>query len=168
MCLNRCLMWGICIIWMWIFTVIILEGKISLSMKALWLEGSTSRSGSYTLPQISSVRFCQAGSYNCLKARTLISCKAASLFSLSNSIIYCLVFSKFRVMDDCQMSANGIIHMDTGPKVCRRIGTVFDDFIPFCEPFVIPYFLWFAYVSMAVLYCFFKNKREYCRTLEAV
>ncbi len=39
-----------------------------------------------------------------------------------------------------------------------------DDFIPFCEPFVIPYFLWFAYVSVAVLYCFFKNKREYCRT----
>lgn len=39
-----------------------------------------------------------------------------------------------------------------------------DDFIPFCEWFVIPYFLWFAYVSVVVLYCFFKNKREYYRT----
>lgn len=39
-----------------------------------------------------------------------------------------------------------------------------DDFIPFCELFVIPYFLWFAYVSVVVLYCFFKNKPEYFRT----
>lgn len=39
-----------------------------------------------------------------------------------------------------------------------------DDAIPFCELFVIPYFLWFLYVSAAVLYCFFKNKREYYRT----
>lgn len=39
-----------------------------------------------------------------------------------------------------------------------------DDFIPFCEWFVIPYFLWFVYVSAAVFYCFFKNKQEYCRT----
>ena len=39
-----------------------------------------------------------------------------------------------------------------------------DDFIPFCELFVIPYFLWFAYVSVVVLYCFFKNKQEYYKT----
>lgn len=38
-----------------------------------------------------------------------------------------------------------------------------DDYIPFCELFVIPYFLWFAYVSVVVLYCFFKNKQEYYR-----
>ena len=38
-----------------------------------------------------------------------------------------------------------------------------DDYIPFCEVFVIPYFLWFAYVSVVVLYCFFKNKQEYYR-----
>ena len=39
-----------------------------------------------------------------------------------------------------------------------------DDIIPFCEIFVIPYFLWFAYVSTVVLYCFFKNKQEYYKT----
>lgn len=39
-----------------------------------------------------------------------------------------------------------------------------DDRIPFCELFVIPYFLWFAYVSVAVLYCFFNNKQEYYNT----
>lgn len=39
-----------------------------------------------------------------------------------------------------------------------------DDFIPFCELFVVPYFLWFAYVSAVVLYCFFQNKPEYFRT----
>lgn len=40
----------------------------------------------------------------------------------------------------------------------------FDDAIPFCEIFVIPYFLWFVYMGVAVLYCFFKNKQEYYRT----
>lgn len=39
-----------------------------------------------------------------------------------------------------------------------------DDVIPFCEIFVVPYFLWFAYVSAAVAYCFFKNKQEYFKT----
>lgn len=39
-----------------------------------------------------------------------------------------------------------------------------DDYIPFCEVFVIPYFLWFAYVSVAVVFLFFKNKQEYYRS----
>ena len=39
-----------------------------------------------------------------------------------------------------------------------------DDAIPFCEIFVIPYFLWFAYVSIVVLYLFFKDKQGYIRT----
>lgn len=36
-----------------------------------------------------------------------------------------------------------------------------DDFIPFNEYFIIPYFLWFAYVAGAIIYFFFKNKQEY-------
>ncbi len=36
-----------------------------------------------------------------------------------------------------------------------------DDYIPFCEAFVVPYFLWFGYVSVAVLYFFLKNKDDY-------
>ena len=39
-----------------------------------------------------------------------------------------------------------------------------DDSIPFCELFVIPYFMWFAYVSAAVLYQFFTDKTEYYKT----
>ncbi len=46
----------------------------------------------------------------------------------------------------------------------RIIHVWLDDYIPFCEIFVIPYFLWFAYVSVVVLYCFFKNKPEYVNT----
>lgn len=38
-----------------------------------------------------------------------------------------------------------------------------DDYIPFCELFIIPYFLWFLYVSTVVLYFFFTNKKEYFR-----
>ena len=34
----------------------------------------------------------------------------------------------------------------------RIIHMAADDYIPFCEVFVIPYFLWFAYVSAVVLY----------------
>lgn len=39
-----------------------------------------------------------------------------------------------------------------------------DDYIPFCEYFVIPYFLWFAYVTAEVIYFFFQSKEDYKRT----
>ena len=39
-----------------------------------------------------------------------------------------------------------------------------DDKIPFCEFFIIPYLLWFVYVSAVVLYFFFKDKQDYYRT----
>ena len=39
-----------------------------------------------------------------------------------------------------------------------------DDKIPFCEFFIVPYLLWFAYISVVVLYFFFKDKQDYYRT----
>lgn len=36
-----------------------------------------------------------------------------------------------------------------------------DDYIPFVEFFILPYLLWFVYVSYAVLYFFFKNKTDF-------
>lgn len=36
-----------------------------------------------------------------------------------------------------------------------------DDYIPFQEFFIIPYFLWFAYVSIVVFYLLFTNKTDY-------
>lgn len=36
-----------------------------------------------------------------------------------------------------------------------------DDYIPFCEVFIIPYLLWFAYVAVAVVYFFFNNVQDY-------
>ena len=41
------------------------------------------------------------------------------------------------------------------------IHVAFDDKIPFCEYFIIPYMLWFAYVACGIAYFFFKNKSEY-------
>lgn len=43
------------------------------------------------------------------------------------------------------------------------VHTVFDDWIPFCEVFIIPYLLWFPYMIFAVAYFIFynKNKQEY-------
>ena len=38
-----------------------------------------------------------------------------------------------------------------------------DDYIPFCEVFVIPYLLWFVYVAAVVIFLFLKNKSEYYR-----
>ena len=38
-----------------------------------------------------------------------------------------------------------------------------DDLIPFCEAFVIPYLLWFAYVAVVVIYFFFRDKDDYFR-----
>lgn len=38
-----------------------------------------------------------------------------------------------------------------------------DDMIPFCEYFVIPYFLWFAYVPTVMIFLFFTSKKDFYR-----
>lgn len=38
-----------------------------------------------------------------------------------------------------------------------------DDYIPFCEYFIIPYFLWFAYVAWGVIYFLLKDKEDFIR-----
>ena len=41
------------------------------------------------------------------------------------------------------------------------IHVALDDYIPFCEYFVIPYFLWFAYVAWGIVYMALHNKSDY-------
>ena len=36
-----------------------------------------------------------------------------------------------------------------------------DDKIPFCEYFIIPYFLWFIFVAAVMIYLFFYSKKEF-------
>ncbi|HBA69034.1 MAG TPA: serine/threonine protein phosphatase [Lachnospiraceae bacterium] len=48
-------------------------------------------------------------------------------------------------------------------KNYKIIHVTLDDYIPFCEIFIIPYLLWFVYVSAVVVYLFFKNKDDYYR-----
>lgn len=43
------------------------------------------------------------------------------------------------------------------------IHVALDDYIPFCEFFVIPYFLWFGYVAWGIGYFYLKNKEEYVK-----
>lgn len=52
----------------------------------------------------------------------------------------------------------------TVTKHYKVIHMTLDDYIPFCEVFVIPYFLWFAYVAGVVLFFFFKDKNDYYKT----
>ncbi len=47
---------------------------------------------------------------------------------------------------------------------CNIIHTALDDKIPFCEYFVIPYFLWFLYVPLVILILFFTSKKEFYQT----
>lgn len=49
-------------------------------------------------------------------------------------------------------------------KHYKLIHMAADDYIPFCEVFVIPYFLWFVYVAAVVIFFFFKNKTDYYKT----
>ena len=48
-----------------------------------------------------------------------------------------------------------------GTKQFRVVHMAVDDYIPFCEYFVIPYFLWFAYIAVGIGYFALKNKEEY-------
>ncbi len=43
------------------------------------------------------------------------------------------------------------------------IESVLDSYIPFCEAFIIPYYLWFAYIALTFLYFFFTNRRDFFR-----
>lgn len=52
----------------------------------------------------------------------------------------------------------------TVTKHYRIIHVAFDDYIPFCEVFVIPYLLWFVYVAAVVIYFFFRDKDDYFKT----
>ncbi len=41
------------------------------------------------------------------------------------------------------------------------INIPFDDMIPFIPEFIVPYFLWFPFILAAIVYVFFKDKREF-------
>lgn len=41
--------------------------------------------------------------------------------------------------------------------------TAMDDAIPFCEYFIIPYFLWFLYIATGIFFFLFKNKEDFYR-----
>lgn len=47
------------------------------------------------------------------------------------------------------------------------IHSSFDKMVPFCEYFVVPYFLWFFYIAFTVLWFMFKNKdqKEYLQLI---
>lgn len=82
---------------------------------------------------------------------------------------YRILFEKYR--HALPLIGYGIIywlwfwHLEhTVTKTYQVIHMNLDDHIPFCEIFVIPYFMWFAYVSVVVLYLFFTDKTEYYRT----
>lgn len=64
------------------------------------------------------------------------------------ALIYC---SWFAWLEKTVTKPSNLIHMQL------------DDSIPFCEVFIVPYLLWFAYVSAVVLYLFFKDKQDYYR-----
>ncbi len=48
-----------------------------------------------------------------------------------------------------------------GPANYMLVHMNIDDYIPFCEVFVIPYLLWFAYVPAVLFYLFLKDRDGY-------
>ena len=68
-------------------------------------------------------------------------------------IIYGIIYlSWFRHLEETVTGRYQVIHV------------ALDDMIPFCEVFVIPYMLWFAYVAVVVAYLFLNDKDDYFRT----
>lgn len=52
-------------------------------------------------------------------------------------------------------------YLERTVKHYKLIHVALDDYIPFCEIFVVPYLLWFAYVAVVVGYFFFKDREDY-------
>lgn len=55
-------------------------------------------------------------------------------------------------------------HLEHTVKHYRIIHVALDDYIPFCEAFVIPYLLWFFYVAATIAFFFFKDKDDYYKS----
>lgn len=51
--------------------------------------------------------------------------------------------------------------LEESVKTYTLLHTRLDDMIPFCEYFIIPYILWFAYVPVVMIYEFFTSKKEF-------
>lgn len=51
------------------------------------------------------------------------------------------------------------------PDNLHIINCAIDQYIPFVEIFVIPYLLWFAYIAVAGIYFFFKEKESFCKLM---
>ena len=68
--------------------------------------------------------------------------------SILYMIVYLIWFEWLETHSSAEMQ---IIHMNA------------DDYIPFCEIFIIPYLLWFVYVAGAILYFMLKDKEDYCK-----
>lgn len=47
----------------------------------------------------------------------------------------------------------------------HEIHTWIDDKIPFCEYFIIPYLMWFAFVAVTIIYFVFQDKKGYYRLI---
>lgn len=61
-------------------------------------------------------------------------------------LLYMLCFS---MLENRRNRNYTIIHMNI------------DDYIPFCEVFIIPYLLWFGYVAAVLIYLFFMDRQGY-------
>lgn len=66
------------------------------------------------------------------------------------ALVYLLIYlAWFFYIEHRNTSHYKIIHMGI------------DDYIPFCEVFIIPYFLWFVYMSGVIVYFIFTSKTDY-------
>ncbi|MCH5250495.1 MAG: phosphatase PAP2 family protein [Lachnospiraceae bacterium] len=55
-------------------------------------------------------------------------------------------------------------HIEKTIDQYQIIHVALDDYIPFCEVFIIPYLLWFFYMAVVVSYFFFKDKDDYYKS----
>lgn len=74
--------------------------------------------------------------------------KYRHIWALSYAVVYLLWF---RLLERTVTGGYHIMHSSL------------DDKIPFCEYFVIPYFLWFAYIAAGMIFFFLSNREEYYR-----
>lgn len=49
------------------------------------------------------------------------------------------------------------------PEPYHVIHFPLDDYIPFCEYFIIPYLLWFAYIAVVYVWLFFHDRPNFFR-----
>ncbi len=94
--------------------------------------------------------------------------KIKKLFEFVFDFFKCRPYSAILLLWIVQWIWYGVLNHIQTPETSHIIYSALDDSIPFCEWFIIPYWLWYLYIASALIYTLIKSKKDFLRIVTLV